>query len=628
MCGVFGVLKHGAGALDERRLDLTVRLLRHRGPDHNARFVGERIGLAYTRLALLDLNPRSNQPFWDRSHRYCLVYNGEIYNYRELRAELAAEGVSFRTTSDTEVLLESLIHHGVDISLRRLEGMFAFVLYDVQNGSLTLARDRFGIKPLYVYDEDDMFVCASEVGAMRPWIPLAPDLLSVSSYLQGFGGSTQGNSFYSKVRIVPPGTVVSVTPGSRARYRTFWRLPDFVDPDEAARLRALSARRIVDEMEERLLESVRMQLLADAPVGVLCSGGVDSSLITAMASRFHSNLAIFHANVVGPESEFEAAAALARHLKLDLKAAKVVDQDSIDAMPDVMLHYGQPFSYHPNSIPFLLVSRLVRESGVKGILSGEGADESYLGYSWVIFNLRTFLSQAPARMQRTAHQALKKGLGHILGRPPMIRGNDVGTLLRGLHNRFEAEIEAEEIREEITRRYGREATDREVVTVSQLGYHLRTLLHRNDCLGMAASIEARFPFLDSGLVRLAVNMPYNVKVRFSPATLDRAHYFLRDKWVLREVAQRYLPAALARRTKRGFPIGAHSRMCIAPELFDDSFVADLFELDGRGIRFLLDRANQNLRLRLLHLEVWGGVCLQGMGPGDVKARLQKHITIR
>jgi asparagine synthase (glutamine-hydrolysing) len=146
MCGIFGIVQHRPGRTPDReRLELTARLLQHRGPDHHAVFSDDGIGFAQTRLALVDLNPRSNQPFWDRTGRYCLVYNGEIYDFRELRMELEADGVIFRTTSDTEVVLEALIHHGVDKTLPRLEGMFAFAFYDAHNSSLVLARDRFGI---------------------------------------------------------------------------------------------------------------------------------------------------------------------------------------------------------------------------------------------------------------------------------------------------------------------------------------------------------------------------------------------------------------------------------------------------------------------------------------------------
>jgi asparagine synthase (glutamine-hydrolysing) len=200
-------------------------------------------------------------------------------------------------------------------------------------------------------------------------------------------------------------------------------------------------------------------------------------------------------------------------------------------------------------------------------------------------------------------------------------------VVRSLHNRFEAEIEQDAIRAALTRS-GSAPAAAQLTTLFQLGYHLRTLLHRNDCMGMAASIEARFPFLDTRVVRLGVNMPYRVKARPSLTALESRHLFIRDKWVLRKVAERYLPAALAWQKKVGFPIGATARMHIAPELFEDSFVADLFELGSREVRFLVDHAGRDLTLRLLYLDVWGRVCLEGASTDDVTRRLQKYVTLR
>jgi asparagine synthase (glutamine-hydrolysing) len=626
MCGIFGILAHGGGAAPDRaRLDRTACLLDHRGPDHHAVFADDRVGLVHTRLALVDLEARSNQPFWSGDGRFCLVFNGEIYNFRELRTELEGEGVSFRTTSDTEVLLETIIHRGLDATLPRLEGMFAFGLYDSTESTLTLARDRFGIKPLYVHDQDDAFLFASEIRAFRPWIEFEADPIVISSYLQGSGGPTSGRSFYRNISIVPPGTAIVVRPGRRGCYRQFWRMHDFWDPGEVERLRALKPGQIVDAVEEHLVESVRIQLLADVPVGVLCSGGLDSSLITAMAARVHNNVAIFHANVVGPESELDAATALARHLKLDLETVDVHDQDSIDSIPDVMLHYGHPFTYHPNSVPFLMVSKLVRDNRIKAILSGEGADESFIGYPWLIFNVREFLLGSSTSL-RAVSRLLRRPFGQGFDDQRAVADVEA-AVVRGLHNGFEGGIEADEIRTVLKRRNGRTPTDHELVTLNQLGYHLRTLLHRNDCLGMAASIETRFPFLDSRLVRLAVNMPYEAKVRFSPATLVSDHFFLRDKWVLRKVADRYLPRVLARRKKRGFAIQGHQRIRIKPELFRDSLVSHLFALGKSDIEFLIRHAGQALQLKLLHLDVWARVCVDGTPPADVQAHLQNCLVL-
>jgi asparagine synthase (glutamine-hydrolysing) len=162
MCGIFGVIWHGSADVpDEHRLQRTARLLRHRGPDDTGIYADRGIGLVQTRLSLLDLSPRSNQPFWDKQRRYCLVYNGEIYNFKELRVEMEQQGIQFTTTSDTEVLLEGLINCGVEATLPKLEGMYAFALYDSLEKSLTLARDPFGIKPLFIYNGDYAFIFTS-----------------------------------------------------------------------------------------------------------------------------------------------------------------------------------------------------------------------------------------------------------------------------------------------------------------------------------------------------------------------------------------------------------------------------------------------------------------------------------
>jgi asparagine synthase (glutamine-hydrolysing) len=197
-----------------------------------------------------------------------------------------------------------------------------------------------------------------------------------------------------------------------------------------------------------------------------------------------------------------------------------------------------------------------------------------------------------------------------------------------LYQRCQNELEYDHICGPIRRSAGRPIRDKEVISLQLIGDTLRSLLHRNDCLGMAANIESRFPFLDTGLVRLAVNMPYRYKVRFSPATLEREHLFLRDKWVLRKVAERYLPPALAQRRKRGFPINAHRRMDVSAEFFENSLVADLFDLDGKAMRYFVDHAGRAMRRRLLHLEVWAHACLHDAPRNKLLAKLRRHVAVR
>jgi asparagine synthase (glutamine-hydrolysing) len=217
------------------QLHETARLLSHRGPDHTALHADRGIGLVHTRLSLVDLHSRSHQPFWDRGGRYCLAYNGGVYNFRALRADLERDGITFRTTSDTEVLRECLLARGVDRTLAALDGMFAFALYDTRQESLVLARDRFGMKPLFIHDDAERFVFASEIRALRPWLDVRPDFLSISSFLYGFSGPTRGYTFFDRIRFLDPGVVVEVGRGQRATYRRFFAISDFWDPEEVGR---------------------------------------------------------------------------------------------------------------------------------------------------------------------------------------------------------------------------------------------------------------------------------------------------------------------------------------------------------------------------------------------------------
>lgn len=605
MCGIFGIVFRDAGTVaDAGLLEASMQAIAHRGPDSNGTFVEPGIGLAFTRLSLLDLSERGRQPFWDPEHRYCLVFNGEVYNFRELREELECEGVAFRTGTDTEVVLHSLIRWGVEAALPRLTGMFAFGFYDREKRQLLLARDRFGIKPLVVYEDDKALLFASEIKALKPWVRLEADPFPITAYLLGFGGPTKGRCFYRRVRIVPPGGVVRLALGRTAEHGSFATTADFIDPGHEAELRSLTPAQLVDRLDELLNDAVQRMLFADAPVGALCSGGVDSSLIMAIAARYHPDLTIFHADVVGPWSEYEAARALADHLGLELLRTEVRDQDFIDLIPEVTWHYDHPYRYHPNSVPFLAVAKLVRQNQVKAVLSGEGADECFLGYPPIAREpVVQFYERQVARLSALGQKI--PFFGSLFGRSA---GESPYTVV-GLLSGFEREIDRDLLEQEYQQRRG-EKPDWNIRTLLWLSYHLRTLLHRNDCLGMAASIEARFPFLDERIARFAVNLPHEYKIRFSLGTWEKAHPLFRDKWILRMVADRYIPKHLSRRKKMGFHVTAYDRMRIGPGYFGDGgFVTRFFGLDQRQLHTLIETSSQELRVRLLLLEVWGRVCL-------------------
>jgi asparagine synthase (glutamine-hydrolysing) len=484
-----------------------------------------------------------------------------------------------------------------------------------------------------VHDSDDVFIFGSEIKAFEPFLKMEPDVLSISSYIGGFGGPSKERTFFKDVRFVNPGTFMEIRRGAPSQHSSFFPITQFWDGDYAEELRKKPIKKIVDEAEETLFTSVRKHLIADAPIGALCSGGVDSSIVMAMASKIHNNLAIFHANVTGPNSEYQAALSLSRHLKLDLKAIAVDERDAIDMMPRVMDCYEHPFTYHTNSVPFLRVSQLVRDNGVKAILSGEGSDECYLGYDFLSDDhALMFYRRIPHYFQTFMRKTPK--LRVLMG--PEVLERD---LLVHFLNGFEVSLDNESVNAKLSAPSGPPEwspsyrahmpaalpSARKMRSLQMLQYHLRTLLHRNDCLGMAASIECRFPFLDHASVRLAVNMPYSAKVRFG-ISRNPMHRFLVDKWVVRQIARRYLPPELSDRRKLGFPYRPFERIRIPREFYSDSPIADMLGLSSRAMEFLLEKSPDHLKLKLFHLDVWSRVCLYRFPEQQVLGRLKRYVN--
>ncbi len=622
MCGIFGYLDHQTQKTPEdARLRQTAKLLSHRGPDHQAVFGAPSVGLVHTRLSLVDLDPRSNQPFWDKTGRYALVFNGEIYNFKELREDLKRKGISFRTSGDTEVLLECLLNGELHETLLKLEGMFAFALYDRQETTLVLARDRIGMKPLYVYEDDSRFVFSSEIGAMKPWIPWEADPMMVAPFLHGLHDVTRGFGLFKGVKSAVPGTVIKVKAGSRPEYERFFVLSDYWDENERARLEKLNPRQAVDLVEEKLLTSVRLQLQADAPLGIFCSGGVDSSLIAAMVAKLHSDLTIFHSNIVGRCSEYDAAKALADHLKLKFVATDVVDANYLERIPDVMAHSEFPFRHLPSSPPFLMLSETVSALGVKGVLTGEASDESFLGYPEYAPDLIGWLKQTP----RNSFRFLKKALRGFPPSPREVRKDFVSRF----HQHFEDDIENDDIYQALLKKAGNELESKHLLPFRDFSHNIRALCHRNDSMGMAAGLESRFPFLDSDLIRTAVNLPYRYKVRFSPEARDPKHLFIQDKWVIRQLADRYLPRKLSRRIKIGWPTTFLERMSIKPEFFiEQGCLREWLELSERELRYFMEHSPQHLKTTLMYLEVWAHVCFYQKPKDSLRKKMKDYIRIR
>ncbi|MGB6994235.1 MAG: asparagine synthase (glutamine-hydrolyzing) [Thermoanaerobaculia bacterium] len=600
MCGIFGVLTADERLLpDDGALAAAARDLRHRGPDAAAHTRTGKAAFAHTRLALLDLHERANQPMWDETRRHCLLFNGEIYNFRSLRSELERAGRSFRTESDTEVLLQGLLHEGTRF-LPRLEGMFAFALYDTVEDRLLLARDRFGIKPLVYATAEGSFCFASEVRPLRHCLELAADPYAVAAYLAGADPATQGETLFAGVRSLESGHWLEVDGNRRITREPFFSIPDFHDPELAAELEAAGPRAMVRRLDATLHQSIEKHLIADVEVGCLASGGLDSSLITAMAVRHKPDLVLFHADVVGRKSERDAAERLARYFKLDLHTVPVDDEAFLSLIPETVLHYEAPISYHPNSVPFLAVAKLVERHGVKAILSGEGSDEAFLGYASA---RRSVLAQRFGWFPGVRHTPAESNPG------------------REMLSRLERWSD----RQSIETICGGAAVD--PMCLELLSYHLRTLMHRNDRLGMAASIEARFPFLDHDLVAFAANVGPQHKVKASPRRMLRNRHPIVVKWLVRRVAEAYLPPDLAYRRKRGFPTTGMRRLEIEPSYFDSGWVRDELQLSANQMKGMLRQAPRPFLSRLLLLELWGSLLVRHQSLETVRDGLEAHARI-
>ncbi len=628
MCGITGVIHRRDRTIpDEGRLAAGVRSLRHRGPDADSFVSGPGFGLGHARLSLVDLDARSNQPFADAAGRYLLVFNGEVYNFRELRVELESRGHIFRTQSDTEVVLELLIAEGPDAALPRLNGMFALAFYDRQTHMLVLARDRFGMKPLF-WAEPQMpggrgFAFASEIKALNCWMPLEPDRSQLTAYLLRFAGPMRGRTMFQGVHGLKPGGLLRVHPDGRLEETGFATLPDFLDAAEMERLAGLSPAAVVDEFDQHMTAAVNSHLFADARVGAFCSGGVDSSLIASLAARNDKSVALFHANVEGPWSELGPARALAGHLGCELHAVDVAEQDFVDLIPKTIRHYEQPFTYHPNCPPMMMVAQLARDTGVKGLLSGEGSDELFLGYPWLG---RKRLTDAYDNFTARAVGAVRRipGLGPILAPNSCPNLREVVAILKG--HELSEDFDLVQSRVQQLSRAGNDATHG--WTLDYMHHHLRTLLHRNDTMGMAASIEARFPFLDLTVARFGVNLAGRFKLRRSPFVFEKAHPFVRDKWVVRALADRHMPRNLSQRIKIGFWTTTFQRMEASPGFYASSRVGDLFGLSAAQVARTVEGADHDLRLRLLHCDVWARVMLESEDLEVSVSRLRDHVSIR
>ena len=617
MCGLAGLFHRDGGEVDIEPVLAMAELLRHRGPDHTGHHVAPGVALVHNRLSLLDPSPGAHQPFLHG--RQALVYNGEIYNFQALRAALEEDGDVFTTTSDTEVLARSLARHGVRATLSRLRGMFAFAFVDLDARRLVLARDRAGIKPLFYAEHGRRVAFASEWKAL--WALLEPPLDEVLTLFSVLGHADKHTErcLFRGLHQVEPGTFV-VADDTGLRVERYHHVLDDLDETIYRELDAASLADVRQRFAERFDHAVDSMLVADAPLGAFVSGGVDSGLIAATARRTR-DVSLFSSDVVGRHSEIEDARATAAALGAPLDVHAFQPERFVERWTAATWQYEAPIVTHTNAVPFADVAALARDHGVKATLTGEGADELFLGYPQLLTRRYRRILGLPYRLLDALYRRLP-GFSRFASPTP-------GLL-------SELEVEAQNYSRQRLRRDALARLDfvparqraEHVQSVLALREGLAALLWRNDRMGMSASIEARFPFLDEELVRFAIHLPLRYKLRNSARWHDTKHPFVVDKWIVRDLAERRLPHRLAHKRKNGFPMYGHHAVRVHPEAFRDGFWPWLVGLDSAGVEHMVAHSDPYWTAKAASVEIWGRLFVLRHSLRDVEDHVRRHVTMQ
>ncbi|GKQ52956.1 asparagine synthase (glutamine-hydrolyzing) [Bradyrhizobium sp. Ce-3] len=615
MCGVAGILNLDGRPVAADVLRAMTQAIAHRGPDGEGHWIDGSIGLGHRRLAIIDLSPTGAQPMQTADGRFVISYNGEIYNYRELRAELEAQGHVFRSTSDTEVLLQAIATWGLG-ALQRFNGMFAFALWDRKERRLTLARDRYGIKPLYYWFGGNQLLFASESKAFRaaPNFDARLDSEGLLEYFT-FQNFFTDRTLLKGVRILPAGCYLSMSPedasGTQPRLTRYWDY-NFQEPETAR-----SEADYQDELDHLIQQAVKRQLVSDVDIGAYLSGGMDSGTITAIAAQSLNYMRTFTcgfdlSSVSGIELYYDERAASERmsylfrteHYEMVLKSG-----DMERVLPKLAWHLEEPRV--GQSYPNYYVAQLASKFN-KVVLAGTGGDEIFGGYPWRYYravvnqSFEEYIDKYYEYWQRLMpNNVLKRVFAPVWSD---VQGVSTRDIFRDMFNQHAERL-----------------TRPEDYVNHSLYLEAKTFLHglltMEDKLSMAHSLETRVPFLDNDLVDFAMKLPVRMKlgkldevVALDENELGRktARYFqkARDgKMLLRNVMQQHIPQEVVEREKQGFSgpdaswFKGQSIDFVRNVLFDDQ--AKIYRyLDPKPIRELVDdhlKGRENRRLLIWSL---------------------------
>jgi len=624
MCGILGVLRFDGKRIDENLLTRMRDCMLHRGPDDGGLHVDGQVGLAHRRLSIIDLTPGGHQPMLSDDNNIALVFNGEIFNYLELRKELIEKGHVFRSNSDTEVIIHQYLESG-EACVEKFNGMFAFALWDKRRNIIFAARDRLGIKPLYYFKDAHQFIIASEYKAMLedPEVPRIPDYQGIADYF--FAGHPLGDkSMFNGISQVEPGHAIVVDAGAgRIVDRKYWDIRYNYDVSR-------NESQVVEELTDLLQDAIKIHCRSDAPLGCHLSGGMDTSLVTALSARYRDRLKVFSIKFSEDEhiDESRYAKAVARHVDADYHESASATMEIEKAIPYLAWYMERPIS-SMSGYNYYAVSESARDK-VKVTLTGHGGDEIFAGYPaqfkasfdrtdmFIVHsdpdrkpqqNLATRILQK--MKQKNARQFFDAVRRRMVNQKMtfedtwiMLHCGALPDEKHFFHQDYIGRLNGYSPRHDYLRPIRQAETD---VLLDKCLYHdirsyLPGLLHVEDRASMAVSIESRVPLLDYRIVEYLATVSPDIKIKgYQP------------KYLMRRVAESILPKEVwQRKDKRPFPMPARflsssgirqlaEKILLAPQSLDRGIIRPrvLKEIcqDPHSLR-------QHQARQILSLELW------------------------
>lgn len=634
MCGINGIVysERSGRDVDRGLLGRMRDTLEHRGPDEAGLFVDGNVGLGHRRLSIVDLK-NGQQPMFNGDRSCVIVYNGEVYNHADLRPELIEKGYKYNTHCDTETILHLYEQFG-EHCVHKLRGMFAFAVWNKNNRELFIARDRFGVKPLYyLHDESGNLLFASEIKAILEAHGANP-ALNYAALPDQFAnhGTSNDETLFKGIKRLLPGHFLVWKDGD-LRIEKYWDI-SFEEKHADA-----SDSDFVERWSDLFTESVRLRLMADVPLGMFLSGGIDSSAICAVMSRLVDQpIKTFSVGFKEREAnEFEYARVVSKAFNTEHHEITITPDQFFAELPNLVWHEDEPLGFIA-SVPLYFVSKLA-EQHVKVVLTGEGSDEILAGYGRYAKALQLlnygekYESLTPSFLRsavRTGVASLPNSLTGKLNRTFLSRSADIESLFFDNFSVFPKEMQMKLFSEDTKAQISQhdpyvhqnrwlDETDAENLLDKLLYVDSKTYLHellmKQDQMSMAASIESRVPFLDHKLVEFTAKMPEKMKLRGTST-----------KWILREAMKEILPSEILTRSKMGFPVPVGkwfrheykhivdeyvlSKRALRRGIFDESFVRDLVKRHCSG------ESHDERLWSLVNFEIWQRRFLDGEVPAS------------